>query len=67
MVYLFIGLALVSDILRDDVLIGILPDRVYIVSFRPELATPQLLLHFGMVLKDHLRRDALGELGEARR
>ena len=63
---LFIGSALVFDIVRDDGRVPEFAHRVHIVPLRPELATPQLLFHLGVFAEDHLRGDTLRELGEAR-
>ena len=55
---------MVFNIVFDYLFAGVLANRVYIIAFRPELSTPQFLLHFGMLFKNLLGRDAFDDAHE---
>ena len=57
-VYLCVRSTLVFNIVFDYLFVGVLANRVYIITLCPELSTPQFLLDFGMLFKDLLGRDA---------
>ena len=63
-VYLCVCSTLVFNIVFDDLFAGVLANRVYIITFCPELSTPQFLFHFGMLFEDSLRGDAFDGLHE---
>ena len=57
--------ALMLDVPFDDVLVGILAHRVHVEATRPEVATPEDVLHLGVVLKDVLGGEAFDDLNDA--
>ncbi len=50
---------LVLNVMLDDIFIPVLSDRADVVAVRPELAAPQLFLHFRAGLENFSCRDAL--------
>ena len=65
-VYLNVCSTLVLNIVCNGVFVAMLANGVYIIPLRPELPTPQLLLHLGVRGEDHFGRDAFDRLHYSR-
>ena len=56
---------LILHIAFDDIFVGVLPDRVHVEATRPEVSSPENLLHLRMVIEDMLGGEALDDLCDA--
>ena len=59
--------ALFMNVLSDHFLVTVLTHGIRVISTRPELATPEHLLDFGMTAEDLLCSNALDGLNDGRR
>ena len=66
-VYLSVSFALIFNIIADDFLICIAPDRIDVVTLRPELSSPQELLYLSAVFEYLSRGDAFRNWDNASR